>query len=394
MCWSTGRSPIAQPPGSDTRASPQRASSGPSARIDARMVFTISYGASGQSILAAESVSPLGSPSACTPICASSERIVRTSLSFGTFVSTSGSEVSSAAHRMGSAAFLAPETRTSPCSGTPPVIASLSIDASLPRRSAPLRRRQRLHRQRMNFLAHALAQHPVDQLVLPYLAQAGEFRADDQRLEVPSVAVDRDVLADEPRLDRALDFFRSDRRHVGIWSMPKLVAALEHDQRYRAQCRAEEDDDREARRGCYIRQAEKAVAEAVDHIEERIEMRQRLPERRQRMDRVENAGQERQWHDDKILECRQLVEFVGPDSRDQSEDAQDGAAEQRERDRPQRMRRRDRRKRQRDDEHAKTHDEPPHHRAQHIGGEHVERRQRGQQDEDQVAGDLRLDHRR
>ena len=37
-----GRSPIAQPPGSDTRASPQRASSGPSARIDARIVFTIS----------------------------------------------------------------------------------------------------------------------------------------------------------------------------------------------------------------------------------------------------------------------------------------------------------------------------------------------------------------
>ena len=41
-CWSTGRRPIAQPPGSETRASPQRASSGPSARIDARIVFTSS----------------------------------------------------------------------------------------------------------------------------------------------------------------------------------------------------------------------------------------------------------------------------------------------------------------------------------------------------------------
>ena len=41
----TGRAPMAQPPGSDTSALPKRASSGPSTRIDARMVFTSSYGA-------------------------------------------------------------------------------------------------------------------------------------------------------------------------------------------------------------------------------------------------------------------------------------------------------------------------------------------------------------
>ena len=40
MCWSTGRVPMAQPPGSDTRASPKRATSGPSTRIEARIVFT------------------------------------------------------------------------------------------------------------------------------------------------------------------------------------------------------------------------------------------------------------------------------------------------------------------------------------------------------------------
>ena len=55
----------------------------------------------------------------CTPICASSARIVRTSFSCGTLVSVSGSAVSSAAHRIGSAAFLAPETRTSPSSAAP-----------------------------------------------------------------------------------------------------------------------------------------------------------------------------------------------------------------------------------------------------------------------------------
>src|SRR5690349_15670318 len=100
---------------------------------------------------------------------------------------------------------------------------------------------------------------------------------------------------------------------VRLISSGVIAISFSAEVRHRAQCRAEEDDDREARRGCCVRQAEKAVAEPVDHIEERIEMRQRLPERRQRMDRVEDAGQERQRHDDEILECRQLVEFVGPD---------------------------------------------------------------------------------
>ena len=40
MCWSTGREPIAQPPGSDTRAMPKRAKSGPSTRMEARIVLT------------------------------------------------------------------------------------------------------------------------------------------------------------------------------------------------------------------------------------------------------------------------------------------------------------------------------------------------------------------
>ena len=45
--------------------------------------------------------------------------MVRTSMSRGTFSSASGASVSSAAHMIGSAAFFAPETRTSPASGRP-----------------------------------------------------------------------------------------------------------------------------------------------------------------------------------------------------------------------------------------------------------------------------------
>ena len=42
MCRSTGREPIAQPPGSETSASPCFASSGPSTSTEARMVLTSS----------------------------------------------------------------------------------------------------------------------------------------------------------------------------------------------------------------------------------------------------------------------------------------------------------------------------------------------------------------
>ena len=46
-----GRSPIAQPPGNETRASPNLANKGPSTRQEARIVETRSYGASGLSAL-------------------------------------------------------------------------------------------------------------------------------------------------------------------------------------------------------------------------------------------------------------------------------------------------------------------------------------------------------
>ena len=60
MCWSTGREPMAQPPGSDTMATPKRASSGPSTRMDARMVLTNSYGATGLFTGPASSCSSFG----------------------------------------------------------------------------------------------------------------------------------------------------------------------------------------------------------------------------------------------------------------------------------------------------------------------------------------------
>src|ERR1700687_5467804 len=198
---------MAHPPGSDTRASPHRASSGPSARIDARIVFTISYGASGQSTCLADSVSAPLCASARTPICESSERMVRTSFSCGRFPSMSGSRVSSAAHRIGSAAFFAPEMETSPLSATPPSIARLSTLLL----RGPLRRRQRLHRQRVDFLTHPVTERAVHELMLLDLGQAREGGANDHGLEMLTVAGNLDMLAGKAGLNRALDVFRGDR---------------------------------------------------------------------------------------------------------------------------------------------------------------------------------------
>src|SRR5678815_5980669 len=44
--------------------------------------------------------------------------------------------------------------------------------------------------------------------------------------------------------------------------------------------------------------AEEAVPEAVDHVEERVEVADLAPDRRERLHRIEDSGQERHRHDD------------------------------------------------------------------------------------------------
>src|ERR1700687_5334451 len=145
------------------------------------------------------------------------------------------------------------------------------------------------------------------------------------------------------------------------YSVSSLIAALEYPKRQGAQRAAGPGDDREAQARLDVGKPEKAVAKAVDHIEERIEMRQRLPERRQGMDRVEKARQKSQRHDQEILKRGELVELVRPDAGKESEHAEDHAAEQGKCERPQRMHRRDRREPQGDEEHAETDRDSAHH---------------------------------
>src|SRR6185437_12754354 len=128
MCWSTGREPIAQPPGSDTSAWPKRATSGPSTRIEARMVRTRSYGAMQVLVVRGSTcIFMRSSSTSCTPIWPSSSMKVVTSCRCGTLPMLTGSSASRQAARIGSTAFLAPEMPTSPWSGTPPLIRILAI---------------------------------------------------------------------------------------------------------------------------------------------------------------------------------------------------------------------------------------------------------------------------
>src|SRR5512144_2941638 len=160
--------------------------------------------------LASSATVPGVAASIATPICASSRCVVRTSFSRATLSSTGGSSVNSDAHRIGSAAFFAPETRTSPSSRWPPSISSLSTLRDFPGRllqRVPFGGRQGRHRQRVDLLAHALAERAVDELVRLHAREALELPAHDERLPVVTVARDLQVLAVDAGGDRFLDRF-------------------------------------------------------------------------------------------------------------------------------------------------------------------------------------------
>src|SRR5690606_27661548 len=109
--------------------------------------------------------------------------VVPMSRNSGTFSSDTTSEVSRLAQRMGSAAFLAPEIETSPASGFPPRMTSLAIGLRL-----ILCRRQRAHRQGMDFCFHTFAQGGVHDLVTRDQTLAFKGGAYDQRFKMGAIA--------------------------------------------------------------------------------------------------------------------------------------------------------------------------------------------------------------
>src|SRR3954471_7622649 len=133
---------------------------------------------------------------ASTPMLRSSLSMVLTSCSCGTFSSVTGSAVSSAAHSSGSAAFLAPEMRTSPWRRRPPRISNLSIEAGSVGLGRPLGWGQRAHRERMDLVrVHSRTERGIDQLVALDRALALECGGDDDGRPMAAVAFHLHVLA-------------------------------------------------------------------------------------------------------------------------------------------------------------------------------------------------------
>src|ERR1043165_2380383 len=122
--------------------------------------------------------------------------MVETSISRGTLASTRLRSVSRAA-------FVPPEMRISPSRRGPPRIFSLS--------RAPLLRRERAHRQGVDFLAHAPAERRLYQLAAPPAPLASEGGRHHQRLEMLPVPDHLHVLAGEPGGDAGLNAFRGNQ---------------------------------------------------------------------------------------------------------------------------------------------------------------------------------------
>src|SRR5690606_17437482 len=110
--------------------------------------------------------------------------------------------VSSAAHRIGNAAFLAPDTVISPFRRRPPMILSLSM-------LAVLVRCQGLHGKRVNFFFHPVAQRRVNHLMPGNQAFAFERGADNQSLEMRAITAYFDMLTRQVRFDIFLNLLRS-----------------------------------------------------------------------------------------------------------------------------------------------------------------------------------------
>ena len=122
MCMSRPREPMLSPPGSATRARPQRATSGPSTLIEARSRRTRSYGASwptssGTSMTTVPLPWAACSTSTEQPSSSSSRAITCTSRMSGTLLSSVRPLASSDAAISFSALFLAPPTWAVPRSG-------------------------------------------------------------------------------------------------------------------------------------------------------------------------------------------------------------------------------------------------------------------------------------
>src|SRR5580693_9293902 len=186
--------------------------------MEARMVLTRSYGAKhSRTVEPSTSMRMRSSMVTVAPMRPSSSTVVVTSLRCGTLATTTGSSASRAAARIGSVAFFAPEMRTSPSSGTPPWICSLSM-LGLPRFFG----RQRLDRQGVDLAAHERAERAVHELMPRETALAGKLVRHDARRKMRVVLrLHEHLRTRQPGANKTRDFFRVHGRDITWAARPR-----------------------------------------------------------------------------------------------------------------------------------------------------------------------------
>src|SRR5690606_35355724 len=112
---------------------------------------------------------------------------------------------------MGKAAFFAPDTGISPLRRRPPEISNLSILLCLEFVGG-----QGLHRQRVNFGTHAMAQGRGNGLVAGNTPFSSELGTDNDGLEMVAIAPYLEVRASEVIGNILLDLFRRGQHNVQL----------------------------------------------------------------------------------------------------------------------------------------------------------------------------------
>ena len=136
MCWSIGICPSSHPPGYDIQQCPVLPSTEPRKTIEERISRISLTGISQLPIAQASEITVLPLRLHFTPICESIRRAASTSVSLGQLcITLSPSYISTVAASIGSAAFFAPWSESSPSILRPPFIISFCLSKLSPSHS-------------------------------------------------------------------------------------------------------------------------------------------------------------------------------------------------------------------------------------------------------------------
>src|SRR5262245_30062547 len=114
------------------------------------------------------------------------------------------------------------------------------------------------------------------------------------------------------------------RTHATTISVLQPIAGLENPGHEPETNREKAERHRQADADADVGSLVKAPAKTADQINDRVVQRERAKRRRQHVDRVEGAAEERERRDHQHRDELELLEALGPDPDDETEQAEGG----------------------------------------------------------------------